>query len=220
MLCRFAAVSLAVVALSSPLDAQLTTPSHWRWITDAPAELVTGQDVPDSAWRFVTMPPGWHVTTGPGAILFDPTVRAQGRFGIEAEVFLFPDSENGEFGLFLGGTELDGAARRYSAFVLRRDGKAAVFVRDGAAQRYLLPWTASEVVPPHPGEGGPLKYVLRVDAERRDVTFRVNGAPVITVLRDSLPIEGLLGLRAGPDVNLHWSTLDVTLHLAEPRAER
>jgi len=219
MLCRFAAVSLAVVALSSPLDAQLTTPSHWRWITDAPAELVTGQDVPDSAWRFVTMPPGWHVTTGPGAILFDPTVRAQGRFGIEAEVFLFPDSENGEFGLFFGGTELDGSQRRYSAFVLRRDGMAAVYVQDGATRRSIVPWTVSDAVKPHPGSGT-LKHVLGIDVEPRAVTFRVNGETVVTVPRDRLPAEGAIGFRAGANVNLHWSTLDVTFRLAEPRPQR
>ncbi len=216
---RIAIVTLAVTALSAPLDAQLATPTHWRWITDAPAQLVTGQDVPDSAWRFVTMAPGWHVTTGPGAILYDPTIRGQGRFGIAAEVFLFPDSKNGEFGLFFGGTELDGSQRRYSAFVLRRDGLAAVYVQDGATRRSVVPWTASDAVQPHPGTGT-LKHVLGIDVEPREVTFRVNGEAVASVPRGSVPVEGAIGFRAGADVNLHWSTLDVTFRLAEPRPQR
>jgi hypothetical protein len=59
-------VILALFVLIASSHAQLRTPSDWRWRTDAPAQLVTGEDVPASAWRFVAMPPGWHVTTGPG----------------------------------------------------------------------------------------------------------------------------------------------------------
>ena len=38
---------------------------------------------------YVGMPPRWHITTGPAAILWDPAKAADGNFRIESEIYLF-----------------------------------------------------------------------------------------------------------------------------------
>jgi hypothetical protein len=62
-----------------------------------------------------------------------------------------------------------------------------------------------------------VKNVLRIVADAADVTLEVNGKPVVTVPRADLAIDGTFGFRAGEDINLHVSRLDLTRPLAPPR---
>jgi hypothetical protein len=57
---------------------------------------------------FVTMAPGWHVTTGPAALLYHPDYRTKNmdNFAVEAEIFLFPGTSQEEYGIFIGGKNL------------------------------------------------------------------------------------------------------------------
>lgn len=208
------------VALASASWAQgLSAPPTWRWVTDTPARHVTTQDVPDSVFLFVSMPPGWHVTMGPGGLLFDPRHFAEGRYSLETEIFLFPGQSDAEYGLFVGGTDLEGPQAAYAGFVVRRDGSFAVLRRRGGTTSVLVPWTRHDSIPPHPGSGT-VKNVLRVDADSV-VTFRANGALLATVPRDSVPLAGSFGFRVGQRVDLHASRLDATHRLAPvPRARR
>src|ERR671913_95289 len=48
---------------------------------------------------FVTMEPGWHITTGPSAILYQPTQNAAGAYTLKSEIFLFdPGTRKEAFG--------------------------------------------------------------------------------------------------------------------------
>lgn len=219
----FAAV-VAAAAFALPAAAQsLAPPPDWIAITESPARNEPSQSMsglPDSVYRFVMMPPGYHVTTGPGMLLYHPAYRADSIFTVEAEVFLFPGSSDEEYGVFLGGADLGSAdGRRYTAFVLRRDGSAAVLRRSGAAVTPLVAWARHDSIAPHTGSGV-VKNVLRVAAERGNVVFTVNGAEVARVPRDSVAANGHFGYRVGRGVNLHATTLDLTLRLAPPRPPR
>src|SRR3990167_3205028 len=124
-------------------------PEGWQWAPDTPATLVTTQEVPDGSFRFVEMAPGWHLTSGPGVVLYHPGHNIDGpaatrSFVVRSEIFLFPDSENGEYGVFLAGKSLSTDAREYLAFLLRRDGSAAVLHRAGGEMHEVWPWTAAD----------------------------------------------------------------------------
>jgi hypothetical protein len=207
-----ALVALAVPA--SALRAQLETPRNWRWATDRPAHLVTDQDVPDSGWRFVAMPPGWHITMGPGGVLYDPAHTAAGRYVLEAETFLFPEKTDQGFGLFVGGRNLDGKPE-YIAFVIRHDGHGAV-MRAGASPAMLAEWTPGDSVKPQAASNA-VRNVLRVAVQRDSVFFAVNGGRVAALPRAAGEFEGHFGFRVGAGVNLHISTLDYTQRIAPPR---
>jgi hypothetical protein len=174
--------------------------------------------VPDSEFRFVMMPPGYHITTGPAATLFHSGHRADGTFTLESEIFLFPNSIDGEYGLFIGGADLDADGRVYTAFVARRDGATAVLRRAGAAVTPLVQWVRHDSVKT-PGADEAVRNVLRVAVERAAVVFSVNGAEVARVPRDSVATDGLFGFRIGAGVNLHVTTLDHARRLAPPRGQ-
>lgn len=206
-------VPLVLAFVAAPVAAQLQTPPDWRYALDEPARLVVESAVPDSAWRFVAMPPGWHVTTGPGARLYRPGHAADGHFSLETTVYLFPDPSDAGFGLFLG-AEVDdaGVPREQVAFLLRRDGLASVTRHDPDGPAPLVPWVRADSAAAH--EGGVVKYRLGVTADPHEVSFRVNDHPVATLARAVAPVDGVFGLRVGPGLNVHVGALDLTHHLA------
>ena len=70
---RLALVSIAAALAPTLVSAQLTTPTDWKWRQDAAAPLAAGLQMKPGEWTFVQMPPGWHVTTGPGVLLYPAT---------------------------------------------------------------------------------------------------------------------------------------------------
>ncbi len=211
----FALLGLAVVAV--PVTArQLQTPTDWKWRTDTPAKVVAESKLPPDSFYFVTMAPGWHITMGPGGLLYPTGRTATGNFTLQAEVFLFPGESQQEYGIFLGGKALESAtaAPQYLAFVARRDGQAAVLRRTATGFEPVVGWKANDAVLPHPGGDSTAKNVLRVEVAATEIAFRANDKEIARVPRAGLDTDGVFGFRAGKDVNLHISTLDVTHRLA------
>jgi hypothetical protein len=162
------------------------------------------------------MPPGWHLTTGPAAVVFDPALRAAGRFTLQAEMFVFPQTQDDGYGLFLGGRALGTDTARYIAVLLRADGSVSVEQRSGGETSTLHQWTRHDSIAVRKA-GGTGKNVLRVHATQNRIQVTVNGAEVAAVSVPAGATSGLFGFRVGRDVNLHVSTLDLTTHLAPPR---
>ena len=204
------------VSLTTAASAfQFPAPPGWKWVTDAEARIVTSLDPPEGAWLFGTMAPGWHITSRPGVILFEPTHSGRGRFVLESESFLFPGASTAGFGVFVGGVDLE-ARGRYVAFLIRRDGSAAIEAVEAGRVTVLHPWTThAAILPGSPGND--VKNVLRIEAEAAAVAFFVNGQKVAEVPRDGARFDGLVGLRVGENLNLHVTNLDLTHRLALPR---
>ena len=207
-----AAVAVVVSAVSTLGGQQLTTPPDWKWRPDTAASVTDSLNTPANAITFVAMPPGWHVTTGPGALLYHPGYVGKGNFSVEAEIFLFSGESQNEYGIFLGGNNLDAKnGPSYIAFLARRDGKAAVLQR--AEDRVYHEWMENGAVAPQTGTAN-AKNILRVDVNAADVVFSANGKEIVKLPRAKMPIEGNLGFRIGKDINIHASRLDVTHRLA------
>jgi hypothetical protein len=209
---------LFVAAAASLHAGQFPAPSGWKWVTDADARIVSTLDPPEGAWLFGTMAPGWHITTRPGVILFDPSYSSRGRFVVESESFLFPGTNSGGFGVFVGGSDLEGSPN-YVAFVIRRDGSAAIESVEAGRVTVLHPWTKTSAIVAG-SETGNVKNLLRVEAEASVVTFSVNGQKIAEIPRDGTRFDGLIGLRVGGDLNLHVTNLDLTHRLALPRRSK
>ena len=210
------ATSVLAALASALLSAgQFPPPAGWKWVTDSDAKIVTTLDPPAGSFLFGTMAPGWHVTSGPGLLLFEPTHTSRGRFVLESEAFLFPGESTSGFGVFVGGTDLEKKGR-FVAFLIRRDGSAAIESVESGRVTTLHPWTkAPSILPGTPG--GDVKNVLRVEAETQAVTFLVNGQRVTEVPRNDNRFDGIVGLRVGENLNLHVTNLDLTHRLALPR---
>lgn len=213
--------ALLITASSADAQATASAPPGWQWSLDAPARLFNGgRFAPaDSIFDFVHMAPGWHITMGPGAALFDPRERAEGRFAVQGELILFPNASANEYGLFVGGRDLEGQAKQWFAFVVRADGSAAVMHRAGSDTHVLMPWTKHAAVKPKP-EGATVTNVVSVRAEPDSVRFLVNGERIAAFARGAIDVDGPFGFRIGQGVNLHITNLDVTRRLAPFPARR
>lgn len=197
-----------LAALASPLAAQdFERPADWKVRFDRAGSTEADLEM------FVEMPPGWHITTGPSGIFWDPTLNASGEFRIEMEVFLFdPGTRREGFGLFFGGTDLEGEGQAYTYFLIRNGGQSIIKKRAGADAPTVQPWTAHDAILSYAdrGEDASVKNVLAVECDDEDVRFFVNGAEVGVVARADLATEGTVGIRVNHALNLHVSRLEVT----------
>jgi hypothetical protein len=211
--------AVLIAAIVSPVAAgaqELTTPPDWRWRLDAPAQLVTAQPASDSTWQFVGMPPGWHVTTGPGVVLFHPAERATGRYSLSSDFVLFPNPSDSPYGLVLGGSDLGSASEPSIAVQLRRDGAVRIAAERDGNEQVLAAWRTHAAIRPHPGTGT-VSNRLRVAVAPDSVRVFVNDSAIVAVPASGLRLDGQYGFRIGARLNMHITTLDHTRHLAPGR---
>ena len=200
-----------------PQGDNLATPPTWSVRFDAPHgdhaadhahDPTVGADTTFDV-RFVNMTPGWHITTGPGAIFWHPASTAEGAFRAESTIHLFdPAGRREAFGLLVGGADLDGDHPRYDYFVIRDGGEFLVKRRDGDATETLVPWTAHDAIVSYGGEG-PVANTLAVEVGEAEVAFSVNGAEVARLPRADVRTDGVVGLRVNHALNLHVETFAV-----------
>ena len=199
---------LAAVCLAAPLAAQNAPnlPADWKIRPDR-----AGVDL--STLSFETMPPGWHVTTGPSLILWNPAMTATGNFTVTSEVFFFREKsrDTEAYGILVGGKDLEGEGQSYTYFMLRNDGKFLVKHRAGSATHNVADWTAHDAVARHTAEtkGATAKNVLTVQAKADSVHFLVNGQRVGAWARAGIQVDGIVGFRVNHGLNLHFSKLEV-----------
>jgi hypothetical protein len=203
-------LSLLAFMVPAALVAQLPRPTNWQVRTDGSADTV----------YFVQMAPGWHITTGPGTVLFDPQRAASGRFTLSMDVHLFPGKSEEGYGLFIGGSGLDGPSPTYVRFVARRSGQGAIERVRGSQVEVLVPWSTNDAIKPHPGTDDTVLNTLVVRADMDSVRFEANGKRVAALPRVQVTTDGVFGLRAGSGVNLHVTNLDQTIRLAPTPAPK
>ncbi len=192
--------------LAGPLAAQAAKrPADFKVRYDEPG--------PDSTTLvFVTMAPGWHVTTGPSVILWNPATTAKGNFKAETTINLFkPGGGHAEgFGIFVGGTNLEAASEGYTYFLVRNDGKYLIKQRVGADTKDVVPWTASPAIKLFDGSATSVGNTLTVVAGATNVDFLINGTKVASQPRAAIAIDGVVGLRVNHMLNVHVASLAVT----------
>jgi hypothetical protein len=200
---------VCALALAAPASAQLPKgefPDGFRVRTDDPAQ--SAADI-----VFVTMRPGWHITTGPSAILYDPALHGTGTYRVESETFLFDPGDRLEaYGLLLGGRDLSEAGQSYTCFMIRHTGEFLIGRRRGERTETITEWTKHPAITTWAGTGeaGTAKNVLVVEVEPDVVRFQVNGSEVASLPRDRIDADGVVGLRVNHGVNVHVSSLVVT----------
>jgi len=212
-----AVAAALVVSASTLLPAmQLQTPTDWKWRTDSAATVRdTDKDLAANQWFYVGMPPGWHITTKPGVVVYNPSHTGTGLYRLQSQAFLFPGTSQQEYGIFIGGRDLEQASTTpaYTAFVARRDGYVAVLKRQGASTTPLVDWTKHAAAVVQTGEGT-AKNIFKVEVMPAEVVFSVNDTEVARLPKSQVITDGFFGLRAGADMNLHVSTFDATYVLA------
>lgn len=187
------------------------TPEGWRWRFDRGSDFTVGNVDTLDTW-FVTMTPGWHITTRPAGIFYHPASLGEGDYTASTTIHLFdPGNRNEGYGIILAGSNLESEEQRYFYFLLRRSGEFLVKLRDGSETEELIGWTEHEAVEAWTDDSeGTITNVLSVTVSGETISFMVNDEEVATLEKGDLQTDGIVGLRLNHAVNVHVEDLSVT----------
>jgi hypothetical protein len=186
-------------------------PAGWQWRFDRGTDYSVGSEKDSvDAW-FVTMTPGWHITTQPAGIFYHPGNTAEGQYTARTKISLFDPGERNEgYGMIVGGSALDGPDQTYLYFLIRRSGEFLVKHRSGSETGSLVGWTANDAIEAWTEESeGAVSNVLSVTVGPETIGFSVNDTEVASVPREGLPTDGLVGLRFNHATNAHVTELAI-----------
>jgi hypothetical protein len=161
---------------------------------------------------FVNMSPGWHVTTKKAAIFYHPSSTGEGDYTVKAGIYLFDpgDRQREAYGILFGGADLDAASQSYGYFLLRNTGEFLIKSRGGSETTVVQDWTHSELVRTLPrGSTESALNELAIKVDGKQIHFILNGENVATHPLDSIPNQGVVGLRLNHGINVHVAELSV-----------
>jgi hypothetical protein len=214
---RRSLTTLSLLALAAtPLAAQgANDPTHkveggalpagWMGRTDKPTDKLTDA-------KFVAMGSGFHATSGPAAIYWNPKNVASGAFVATTTVTQTKAPTHPEaYGIFFMGKDLDTPKQNYAYFLVRGDGKYMVNHRAGAEVHKIIPWTDSPAANKADANGKATNK-LTVDASKADsVRLLVNDKQVAALPMSHLgKTDGLVGLRVNHNLDVHIGDLTIT----------
>jgi opacity protein-like surface antigen len=205
-----------LAALTNPLAAQ-DHPEHADHATQgggaAPAGWTVRADKGEvKNAKIVSMGSGLHLTLGPAIILYRADTRGSGPFHTLATFTQTKPSKHPEgYGLFVGGQELDGAAQKYLYFLVRQDGSYLIKRRDGEKTSDVSKGWVQHAAVKQPDAKGSATNLLEVDNKRdpSKLVFLVNGQEVYGTDAKGMALDGIVGIRANHNLDLHVEGFDV-----------
>jgi hypothetical protein len=161
--------------------------------------------------KFVEMGTGFHLTTGPHAILWNRQNTATGDYTVTARVTKTRQSTSTHeesYGLFIAGSDLNGPKQNYLYCVVFGTGNVMVRHRDGGDTHTLLGKTANPAVSKMGERGATDEIAMWVKGGR--VGCSVNGTEVFSAASEDMIGPGKLvstnggyGIRASHNLDLH-----------------
>lgn len=161
--------------------------------------------------KFVAMGPGFHVTSGPAAIYFNPANTAKGNYTLKASLTQTKAPPHREaYGVFFGGDDLKGANQSYFYVVIAGTGEYTIKHRAGSQTHTIVDWTASPALKKADEAG---KATNEVAVEVADnVRILVNGTELYKIPRSESrgSLDGITGLRVNHNLDVHVGSFSVT----------
>ena len=202
-----------LAALTTPLTAQYDADKAVAGGGAVPAGWTVRADRGDaSKAKIVSMGSGMHLTLGPAIILYRENTKGSGPFHTLATFTQTKPSEHAEgYGLFVGGQDLDGAAQKYVYFLIRQDGSYLIKRREGEKTTDVSKGWVPNAAVKKPDAKGSSTNLLEVDHKRdaSKVVFLVNGQEVYSSDPKGLGLDGIVGIRANHNLDLHVEGFDV-----------
>lgn len=145
---------------------------------------------------------GLHFKSGPAGIYYKPVDNKTGAYTVSASFTqLEPAMHPEAYGLFIGGSGLDGADQKYTYFLVRQDGKFLIKKRAGAASPTVTTWTENAAVK-KADASGKMTNALSIAVGKDKVSFMVNGTEVSSAPLDQVDVNGVAGLRVNHNLNV------------------
>jgi hypothetical protein len=227
-----AALALALTALTVGSAEQKPTPKPAK--KTAPKPPTTQKDADNAVKGAGRLPDGWKgrldspdakpesvavtnegpsmkFATGPDAagIYYKPDMKGKGNYEVSASFSQLKPSEHPEaYGLFIGGTDLDKPAQRYTYFLIRQDGKYSIRSRNGDKTAPIIDWTDSAAM--KDPKGVKTSNTLAIRSEVDGVHFLIGGKEVQKLTRAKAEPEGIAGLRVNHNLNVQVDKLVLT----------
>jgi len=166
--------------------------------------------------KVVAMGSGFHVTSGPAAIYWNPANTASGNYTVSASFTQTKAATHPEaYGLFIGGKDLKAPNQSYAYFLVRQDGKYLINHRANVSTIHkIADWTANDAVKAIDASGKATNKLSVVVAPDK-VSFLVNGTEVNSMPRSNLDgmgqgTTGVAGVRVNHNLDLHVDGFAVT----------
>jgi hypothetical protein len=198
-----------VLLLAAPLVAQQHQMDHDKKIEGGgtlPAGWKGRLDSGGTSTAGVTMTPmgrGVHFMTGPAGIYYRPADKLAGAYSAAATFTQMEPAPHPEaYGLFIGGSDLDGANQKYTYFLVRQDGKFMIKRRAGSATPTVADWTDSPAIKKADASGR-MTNALAIEVGADKVRFLVNGTEVASTEPSKVDTAGNAGLRVNHNLNVH-----------------
>lgn len=156
--------------------------------------------------HFVTMGEGYHVTSGPAAIYYNPRDMMKGSYTVSATFTQEKAPSHPEaYGLFVGGSNLQDTTEQYFYFLVRGNGQYLVNHRAGMAVHKIVDWTPSPAVKAQDASGKATN-ALAIRVTPDSVVLVANGTPVRAFSRaemHGMVPDGQAGIRVNHNLDVH-----------------
>jgi hypothetical protein len=218
-------LTMALVASASPLLAQAAQqakdndPTHkvaggigvagWMGRIDPNAER-RGMSISDA--KFASMGSGYHITSGPAAVYWNPKDVAKGIYTVsgsftQTKAPMHPEA----YGLFIGGQNLSDSTQSYLYFETRGDGKYLIVHRAGNDTHKLVDWTDTDVTN-KADAAGKATNDLAIHVAADSVHFLANGKLVKGFSKADMHgfvTDGQTGIRVNHNLDVHVDKFQV-----------
>lgn len=162
-----------------------------------------------AAPKFTAMGDGFHATTGPAAVFYNPTHNVTGEYRVTATFTQTKAPAHPEaYGLVIGGKNLDKPEQEYGYIIVRGDGKYAIKHRAGAEVHTIADWTEFPKLNKQDA-AGKATNTLAVDVSGNYVKMFINGEEVKQWERSYWQGDGQIGLRINHNLDVHISDFKV-----------
>jgi hypothetical protein len=162
--------------------------------------------------KFSSMGSGFHITSGPAAIYWNPKDAAKGNYTVSAaftqtKAPMHPEA----YGLFIGGSNLADSTESYVYFETRGDGKYLINHRAGNDVHKIVDWTDTDATNKADANGKATNdLAIRVTAD--SVNFLANGKLVKGFSKAEMhgfAADGQTGIRVNHNLDVHVDKFQV-----------
>ncbi len=161
--------------------------------------------------KVIAMGTGFHVTSGPAAIYWNPKNTASGNYKVTASFTQMKPATHPEaYGLIIGGNDLDSPNQHYLYFLVRQDGKYLINHRaNDSTVHKMIDWKQNDAVK-RVDSHGRATNVLSVVVAPEKLSFRANGVELTSLPRSSVDRDGpgsgttgVVGVRVNHNLDVH-----------------
>jgi hypothetical protein len=200
---RIASIALLACVAVLTIQVAAQVPAGWSVRVDRSTSASDPDNTPNL--KFATMGKGFHVTSGPAGVFWNPANTTTGDFTASATFILTkPSGHTNYYGLVIGGADLGAATQNYIYFLIGQDGTFIVKHRAGEQVHDVKAATPNDAIR-KPGADGRSNNALEVRVAGNTVSYVVNGTVVHTTPKTGMTAktDGIVGIRVNHQLDVH-----------------